>query len=364
MPKKSLKILLILFFFLTLKVFSQEENELAKNTFINNILKTNETKWEEIIKKNKNLLDYKLLKIFEERALYAVNKEDYSQAYKLVYLADLIASKIKIKDNYRLGLAFFYFKIKNYNESLNICKNLLEEKSKNPLLYIVSGLNYYDLKNFEKAKIEFQKAVELEYKNPEAHYYLGLNYLAQNEINKAKSEFQKTLEIFPDYLQAKEQLAKISANSIGASSQNLNPDSNSLNKSEDSFLKGKEYYQNDDIEKALLEFEKYLASYPKHALSLYYSGRIYIRKNDYEKAKEFLEKSKEIDPKSSQNQYYLGYVYEYFYNLNSKLEYLEKSISSYKEAALLDPQYVIALEDLKRVEEKKAKHLTKSQETK
>ncbi|MFQ6094130.1 MAG: FG-GAP-like repeat-containing protein, partial [bacterium] len=132
---------------------------------------------------------------------------------------------------------------------------------------------------------------------------------------------------------------------------------------------GKAYYENDEFDKAIEEFQKCLALAPNSApdrinlgltylrakryeeaikeleeaerldpgyLHIYYDlGIIYKRLRDFQRAAEYLEKVKDKDPTSAATRYNLGDVYK-------KMGDDEKALAEFREAARLDPDHVSA----------------------
>lgn len=165
------------------------------------------------------------------------------------------------------------------------------------------------------------EAVKLEPTNPILHSELGKLYLAesgtvsdekekQNYASKAKQEFDAAARLKPDYLDAQIQLGlweenqgniKEAINKFENLKKNLTVEAyyqDQFSAQEIMFNLGRLYFNDGQIDKAILEFETVVELNPNHSNAHYSLGLAYQTKGEKEKALKEFEKVLELNPGS------------------------------------------------------------------
>jgi len=88
--------------------------------------------------------------------------------------------------------------VDEYQEALDIYRELLEEKPHIISAYYHMGWIYYQQEDYQNAIDAYQKYLEPGIKSDFVYYHLGLSYDKIGERKKAEQYFQRILEEFPD----------------------------------------------------------------------------------------------------------------------------------------------------------------------
>ena len=170
---------------------------------------------------------------------------------------------------------------------------------------LVEGANKWAIDAFEKALL-------LEPTNPIIHTELGKLYLAeassileddkkQKYETDAKKEFEKAIKLKSDYIDAEIQLAlfyEYQGNIEEAKNQLLGLKSQFLNNAEIIFQLGRLYFNEGQIDKAIVEFEGAISLNPIFSNAHYSLGLCYQKKGEMEKAIAEFEKVLELNPEN------------------------------------------------------------------
>ena len=173
------------------KLFSDnEENHLLRFNLavIEQSLNLNEQ-----AKKNYTFLIKKTshLKSMVNLYLLYLKEDNFYQALELInkLIKNNFNSKTIMKDK-----AFVLYKLKNYDESIKICKNYLELD--NDLDYFnILGLNYFSKQNFNEAESIFKKGLMLDNNNITLLNSLGRIYHEQRDSKNAEKYLLKAYKI-------------------------------------------------------------------------------------------------------------------------------------------------------------------------
>lgn len=349
--KKIALFILITFCLLNYLAFCVEDIPQQHN-LITILLQTPVNNQVKVLEQNIFLVNKNFLDLCEERSKFALSRKDYEQAYQLALIADIAAKKIDQKDNYRLGLAFLYFRQGDLQKALKLCEEVLSEKPKQALAHHICGLIYYASKNLSSAEKEFNLAIQLDPSDSEFHYRLSLVYISQKKTQQAMSELEKTLQSYPEHPEA-----KILYQRLKLSPQTTEVPVIPTTQQDSEFAQIEQYIANNQEDLAVKELEKLLILQPSNPKIYLYLGKIKAKQEDLKSALIYLEKAKDLQPDNASVCYYLGYVYEHLYDSLKNPLYLDQALGSYEKSVNLSPEYNFASFDATRVKNKKQKYL-------
>ena len=217
-------------------------------------------------------------------------------------------------------LMIISFDLKEYNELINLCKNVQELFPSQPMSYYLLGLTYIQKKSYTLAIEELNSGKLMVIENPNflAQFYasLGDAYYAQDEITKSDNAYEKSLELFPEntyvlnnysyYLSLRKTKLQQAAQMMNLCVK-LSPAQPSY---EDTYAWV--FYQLKDYNNALLWIEKAISNGGKSSATIveHYGDILYrLSKIDaallqWQKAKELGSKSKLLDKKISEKKIY------------------------------------------------------------
>jgi len=207
------------------------------------------------------------------------------------------------------------------SNSVNSAKVATDVNPKNPVNWSVRGYIYQNLIGVipsveQWAEKTYDEALNLEPLNP---YYLlqqGLIYLSEYNnflkqgkgkdspeikeiLSKAQKKFERAIEIKSDYGAARFYLANV-YNLEGKRKEAIEELKEAEKKSPFDFALpfqlGLIYFQNNDYDKAQIEFEKAVVLNPNYANALYFLGLTYDQQGKREKAIEKIEKVLSLNP--------------------------------------------------------------------
>lgn len=188
----------------------------------------------------------------------------------------------------------------------------------NLLAWEARGVVYREIRGLavgaEKWAIEaFEKAVELEPASPVLRTELGKLYLTQSKtgleeekesyVKKAREEFEEAIKLKPDYLDANIQLGlweESQGNIKEAISkmEKLKASFPAASLQEVMFQLGRLYYNDNQLDKAIVELEGVVGLNPLHSNAHYILGIVYQKKGEKQKALKEFEKVLELNPDS------------------------------------------------------------------
>lgn len=97
-----------------------------------------------------------------------------------------------------------------YDEALQRYKDALELNEDNSALHQAIASLYRKMAQFEKAKEHLEISLKIDSKNPITYYNYGNLLVDMQENESAKEMYVKALELDEDFIQAKEELEKLS----------------------------------------------------------------------------------------------------------------------------------------------------------
>jgi len=265
-----------------------------------------------------------MLKYEIEKIRNLIKLTDFSGALKR--LNKINTKDLKIKELDEL-LAYVYFKLGNYQESLDLFLNLLKEDKYN--FQIIKGIieNYIATNKYELA-LSFIENVSKDFNNEELIYYKAFLNLKLNNLETA-------LNYYLDYIKINNNNEKI-FNDIGIIYKNLNKFDEAINY----FLKAIRidpnyftalynialvYFQIGNLDKSEYFFKKALRVNKNYPEIYNYLGMIDIHRKRYDSAFKNLNKALEKDPENLNAKNNLAILYDYTNNV-VKAEELYKEL--------------------------------------
>jgi len=265
-----------------------------------------------------------MLKYEIEKIRNLIKLTDFSGALKR--LNKINAKDLKIKELDEL-LAYVYFKLGNYQESLDLFLNLLKEDKYN--FQIIKGIieNYIATNKYELA-LSFIENVSKDFNNEELIYYKAFLNLKLNNLETA-------LNYYLDYIKINNNNEKI-FNDIGIIYKNLNKFDEAINY----FLKAIRidpnyftalynialvYFQIGNLDKSEYFFKKALRVNKNYPEIYNYLGMIDIHRKRYDSAFKNLNKALEKDLENLNAKNNLAILYDYTNNV-VKAEELYKEL--------------------------------------
>ncbi len=171
----------------------------------------------------------------------------------------------------KLKKAIDVFNKGKYKEAVKFFKSLLEEDSKNPILYFYIGFSYKKIGNIDSAIENFKKSIEIK-----PDFSFSLKELGT--IYAKKGDFKKAMEFYKKAIDA----------GGGDADTLYNYGVCAINLGENSVAK--------------LAMEKVIKIDPNYSDAYYQLGLIYLGVGDMKKAKEMLERFIELEPESNNSQ--------------------------------------------------------------
>ncbi len=120
------------------------------------------------------------------RCFYYCETNQFDEA--LDVLKNLPIKILKIPLIYKIKADICFF-LKEYDKAEKLYKYVIEAVPDESQVYSRIGEIYFLRSNFDKAKEFFEKAIKLDEKNTMAHFYLGDIFKLEGDIKKAKMEY-------------------------------------------------------------------------------------------------------------------------------------------------------------------------------
>jgi tetratricopeptide (TPR) repeat protein len=223
------------------------------------------------------------------------------------------------KDWYRRGN--YYVINREYEKAIECYEKAVKIDPKDAFAWNSMGLAYNASKKYEKAIECFEKAVKIDPKDAFAWDYMGTSYDELKKYEKAIDCYEKAVKINPKYAFA--------WNNMGLAYNAL-----------------KKY------EKAFECYEKAVKIYPKCAPAWSNMGLAYDALKKYEKAIECYEKAVECYEKSLWIGHRCSFEWNNMGTSYDELKKYEKAIECYEKAIEIDPNYILAQNNLKKLKSK------------
>ncbi|MFH1778143.1 MAG: tetratricopeptide repeat protein [Candidatus Omnitrophota bacterium] len=227
---------------------------------------------------------------------------------------------------------------------------------------------YYVQEMYDEAIVEYKKAIKIDPDDPDLYYDLGRALEENTLYSRALEAYKKTIELNPDHWQAltgaadvcREMDDFVHAEEFYNQAIKLRPEVSALyHKSAITLIKQKRYpeaidkskralvmsplnfdarftlaeayFHNQDINRALAEFNFIRNEEPTKLAVLKWVGYIYLKQEEYGLAKDILAEFVEIDAEDAWGHYYLALAYE-------RLRQNKEAIKEYEKALELSPE--------------------------
>lgn len=249
-----------------------------------------------------------LLNSYEEYSLFKGGKE--------IHLRTLLAKSLNQVEEYEISLA--------------ILKDILNQKVDYRDAWILSGYAYLNLEKYDFALDSFRNAYDLDSEKPETQYFLGLTYFELGQTEDALTYLNIALKNgFEPQIQVKQKLGDIylAKKDYEQAVEMLEAVLELNNGDVNTFIRPVWIYLDflNDPDKALELAQKAYKLHPESAMTFNLLAWSHLGKDEFLKAEEYLKKATTIDPNLQAAWYNLGRVYE-------GLEDKEKALENYQKA--------------------------------
>jgi tetratricopeptide (TPR) repeat protein len=156
------------------------------------------------------------------------------------------------------------YKNKEYDKAVALFEKVIEKEPDMGLAYYNLGITYIALEQYEKALAAVQRSIELLPENSALYTTLGKIYMAQAETDKALEWFNKAIELKPE--------------------------------AQTYFDIGAAFYNSNQKQEAIANFEKAVEIDPKFSPAYYFLGILHFGLEEFDKAVEALNKYIELEP--------------------------------------------------------------------
>lgn len=226
-----------------------------------------------------------------KQAQVLVSQNKLSEA-KTLYTQ--LYSKNKFIYSIGLNLAVIHRRLGEYNETISICKNIINVSPNNAAAHHILGSALQCLGQFEAAISRYKKAIEIDNKLTEAHYFLGNIYQQTGKLELAIESLYEAIRLNPNFYEALNNLGAIlielkrpiEAREIINKALKIDPNSIQLQCN----LAGL-YRLEDKPDKALKHAKKAYASDPSFLDAIKLMGNMHYLNNEYDEALAFYRKA-------------------------------------------------------------------------
>lgn len=226
-----------------------------------------------------------------------------------------------------------YFEDEMYDEAIVEFKKAIKLNPKDADVYYKLGLALGENKMYERAVVEFKNAIVLTPDHYQAYEALGDTYNELDDFAGAEAAYKSAIKIRPQLARLYHKLAMVFmgkekyplAIEQCLRSLVLTPDNlearNTL---------AEAYYYNNEMKKALSEFNFLKNNQPRNPEVLMWLGYIHLKQDEYDLAKPEFEALLKIKPADAWGHYYLATILE-------KEEASQNAVLEYKKALELAP---------------------------
>ena len=192
------------------------------------------------------------------------------------------------------------------------------------------GVALYKQEKLDEAMVQFKKTVELDANHAQAHNSWGAILLRTGHIDEAVAQFQAAVKLKPDYSDASNNLDRIAEiNKLSKIS------TNNASQAQVWYNLGVAYFQNGQVDEAIVQYQKAIKSNPKYAQAHNGLGAAFSQKGQVDKAIIEYKKAIEFFPKCAESHNNLG-------NSLSKMGQVNDAVSQYRQALEIEPNYAEA----------------------
>jgi tetratricopeptide (TPR) repeat protein len=210
-----------------------------------------------------------------------------------------------------------------------IKKELLEMGSQLPTLptsqlktaneFVARGKRYYDNDDFDNAIKNFDNAIRLDPYDAWVYASRALAYKQLGQKNQAIQDFEKAFSLNPEnFGWIKKELWEMGSPLSF---------SNQLKIAKEYIARGKRYYDNDDFDNAIRDFDNAIRLDPNDASAYYYRGEVYRLKGQYDAAIRDFSEATWLNPNYDLAYASMGQSYRQLGQRDQAIRNLEKAIS-------------------------------------
>ncbi|MCB0804192.1 MAG: tetratricopeptide repeat protein [Bacteroidales bacterium] len=282
--------------------------------------------------------------LYEERALYFIDRGNYNEAFKD------ISSALDIDSNYagyHITLADVYLGMGKLKKTVQSLERSLELDKSNPTAYLKLAEINIAIRDYKKALQNIDMALRIDELASKGYLLRGIVMLETGDTLKGIRNFQRAIDMNQDYFEAYMQLGVLYAgkkNSLAIdyfkNALNIQPDNI------DALYNLAMFYQDyGEFEKAISNYKSIIEIDPSFFLAFYNIGYInLVYLSDYDAAIEYFTDAIEIKDDYAEAYYNRGFAWELKKNV-------EKSRENYQKSLEYKPNYEKAIEGLNRIDE-------------
>ncbi len=253
--------------------------------------------------------------------LAAMGKTDEAQACYLRALA-LAPDNVEILNN----LGNLAAKNEQYNEAIDYYTRALEINPAHTITMNNMGNALLAVGKFNEALPFYVMVQEINPENPENHYKIASVYAAMKNFKQAAVHFSEALRIDPQYVKAQTSLNRIHQNLNSQTANIQNKIQQETNNAILHYQQGNKYKQNNDFDRAIIEFQTALSLEPKLTNALFNLAVVYAMNKDDQKSIETFKRILKIDPKNAAVAYNIACIYSRQNNKDKAIVWLQKAI--------------------------------------
>jgi len=282
--------------------------------------------------------------LYQERAIFYIEQEEYTQAFKDITSALEIDST---NSAYHVTLSDVYLGMGKLQKTLQSLENAIELDAENTEAYLKMAEMSLVIRDYDKTLYYIDRALKVDELESKAYLLRGVVMIENGDTIRGIKNFMKAIDVNQDYFEANLQLGILYA----AKKNELAIDyfNNAINISPGNidvmYYLAMFYQETGKFENAIQEYNLILENDPEFFISLYNIGYInLVHFNDYETAIEYFTKAIDIKPDYAEAYYNRGFAYEL-------LKDVENSQKDYRKTLELHSNYEKAIEGLNRIDD-------------
>ena len=237
---------------------------------------------------------------------------------------------IQLKPNFveaysNLGSAYIYFG--DYQQAISALEKAIQIDPSFAGTYYNFGFVYTKFGNFQKAAHYLEKAIQIDPNYAEAYNNLAFTYMKLGDYQKAKESTEKAKTLFQKQgdkqgITAAENIEMMLKKAKKLDSKEEKGDDV---KAKEYLLKGSDFFDNKDYNKAIEYYQKAIQIDPNFAEAYNNMGTTYIKVNNYQKAIVYFKKAVGIDSQHFEACIRLANAYIKLENYLEALTYAKKA---------------------------------------
>ncbi len=281
--------------------------------------------------------------LYQERAMFYLDNEEYNEAFKDITTAIEIDSTFS---DYYVTKSDIYLSMGKIQKSVQSLEKAIELDDENADAYLrLAEINIVIL-DYQEALKYIDKALKADELASKGYLLRGVIMLENGDTVRAILNFQKAIDVDQNYFDANMQLAGLYAmkgNDLAIdyfnNALNIEPDNDEV-----IYSLAMYYQETERYEKAIQQYNILLERDPEYFIALYnigYINLVYLQ--DYPAAVDYFTRAIDINNDYVEAYYNRGFAYELMRDV-------EHSWADYKKTLELHPNYEKAIEGLNRIE--------------